>query len=104
MDAMFIVCRCLRARAKADAPRLFNLSQPRGSGPLPDHYPALYLLPELLHRMAMLNAFIKHLLVAVFALTFAGCLTQRTVTEGGHTVKQDYIIKRPLKEAIQNSQ
>jgi hypothetical protein len=54
--------------------------------------------------MAMLNAFIKHLLVAVLPLTFAGCLTQRTVTEGGHTVKQDYIIKRPLKEAIQNSQ
>lgn len=46
----------------------------------------------------------KCLLAALLALPLTGCLTQRTVTEGGHTVKQEYVIKRPLKEAIQNSQ
>lgn len=38
------------------------------------------------------------------ASLLAGCLTQRTVTEGGQTVSQKYVIKRPLKEAIENSQ
>lgn len=34
----------------------------------------------------------------------SGCLTQRTVTEGGQTVSQQYVIKRPIKDAIENSQ
>ena len=45
----------------------------------------------------------KTLLAALLVLPLTGCLTQRTVTEGGHTVKQEYVIKRPLKEAVQNS-
>jgi hypothetical protein len=46
----------------------------------------------------------KTLLAALLILPLTGCLTQRTVTEGGHTVKQEYVIKRPLKEAVRNSQ
>jgi hypothetical protein len=46
----------------------------------------------------------KILLAALLVLPLTGCLTQRTVSEGGHTVKQEYVIKRPLKEAVQNSQ
>lgn len=41
-------------------------------------------------------------LVLVFSLS--GCLTQRTVKEGGQTVSQEYVIKRPIKDAIENSQ
>jgi hypothetical protein len=32
------------------------------------------------------------------------CPYQRTVTEGGQTVCQEYVVKRPLKEAVANSQ
>jgi hypothetical protein len=46
---------------------------------------------------------LKYLLVATLTLPVTGCLTQRTITEGGQTVKQEYVIKRPLKEAVQNS-
>jgi len=46
-----------------------------------------------------------HLTAAlVLVSTLAGCLTRRTVTQGGQTVSQEYVIKRPLKEAIRNSQ
>lgn len=47
---------------------------------------------------------LKCLLAAVLVVPFSGCVTQRTVTEGGRTVKQGYVVKRPLKEAVQNSQ
>lgn len=40
----------------------------------------------------------------VLALNLSGCLTQRTVTEGGETVSQEYVIKRPIKDVIENSQ
>ena len=36
-----------------------------------------------------------------FALT--GCLTQRTVSEGGRTVDKEYVIKRPIKNVIENT-
>ena len=42
-------------------------------------------------------------MAVILAATLTGCLTKRTVTEGGHTVSQEYVIKRPLKEAIGNS-
>lgn len=47
---------------------------------------------------------LKYLLAAVMTLSLTGCLTRRTVTEGGRTVKQQYVFKRPLKEAVRNSQ
>jgi starvation-inducible outer membrane lipoprotein len=52
----------------------------------------------------MIRAALKSLLAVTFAFTLSGCLTQRTVSEGGHTVSQEYVIKRPLKEAVRNSQ
>jgi hypothetical protein len=52
----------------------------------------------------MIRITLKCLLAATFALPLSGCLTQRTVSEGGHTVSQEYVIKRPLKEAVMNSQ
>lgn len=39
----------------------------------------------------------------LFAVLTSGCLTQRTVSEGGHTVSQEYVIKRPLKQALDHS-
>ncbi len=41
--------------------------------------------------------------VAVAALS-NGCLVKRTVTVNGGARQEGYAIKRPLKEAIQNSQ
>ena len=52
----------------------------------------------------MIRATLKSLFALTFALPLSGCLTQRTVSEGGHTVSQEYVIKRPLKEAVRNSQ
>lgn len=52
----------------------------------------------------MIRITLKYLLAVTFALPLSGCLTQRIVSEGGHTVSQDYVIKRPLKEALRNSQ
>lgn len=49
------------------------------------------------------GSILKFLLVATLTLSVTGCLTQRTITEGGQTVKQGYVIKRPLKEAVRNS-
>lgn len=44
------------------------------------------------------------MIASVLALTLSGCLTQRTVKEGGQTVSQKYVVKRPIKDAIENSQ
>jgi len=52
----------------------------------------------------MIRIALKCLLASALVLPLTGCLTQRTVSEGGHTVSQEYVIKRPLKEALQNSQ
>lgn len=33
-----------------------------------------------------------------------GCLTQETVTQNGEVISQDYVIKRPLKDAVERSE
>mgnify|MGYP001824290213 CR=1 FL=1 len=44
------------------------------------------------------------ILCALVALLLTGCLTQRTVTDGSGTVQeQDIVIKRPIKELMNNS-
>jgi hypothetical protein len=43
------------------------------------------------------------LFAAALTLLLSGCLTRRTVTEGGRTVESKYMFKRPLKEAVNNS-
>ena len=42
--------------------------------------------------------------VLVLAAVCSGCLVRQKVTRGGVTVKDGYTFKRPIKEAIQNSQ
>lgn len=34
------------------------------------------------------------------AVLASGCVTRRTVSQGGRTVEQKYVIKRPIKEAL----
>lgn len=59
-------------------------------------------------RLSLFPSVMKTLLHAALALGVAvglpSCLTQRTVSEGGQTVSQGYVVKRPIKEAIENSQ
>ena len=50
-----------------------------------------------------MKTFITAASAILLILLTSGCLTQRTVSQGGHTVSQEYVIKRPLKEAINNS-
>lgn len=40
----------------------------------------------------------------ILVVSLSSCLTERTVKEGGQTVSQELVIKRPIKEAIENSQ
>ena len=40
---------------------------------------------------------------AFAALLMTSCLTQRTVTDGTGTVEQGLVIKRPVKELMENS-
>lgn len=46
---------------------------------------------------------LSFLLVMLSSSLLSSCLTQRTVTQGGRTVSQDYVIKRPIKDALDNS-
>ncbi len=47
--------------------------------------------------------FAKCLLASIMAILSSGCLTQQTVTSNGQVISQDYVIKRPLQDAIKNS-
>jgi hypothetical protein len=67
--------------------------------------PATRSLPGMgkRHADAMIRIVLKCMFSLIFVLSLSGCLTQRTVSEGGHTVSQKYVTKRPIKEAVQNS-
>ena len=39
----------------------------------------------------------------LIALTSGGCVMQRTVSENGNVVSQDYIVERPIRDAIRES-
>jgi hypothetical protein len=45
----------------------------------------------------------KLLFALVAILPLSGCVTQRTVTRNGQPVEQGMVVKRPLKEAVENS-
>ena len=32
-----------------------------------------------------------------------GCVMQRTVSENGHVVSQDYVVERPIRDAIREA-
>lgn len=44
------------------------------------------------------------LFAAVMTLLSSSCLVRQTVTENGSVVKDNYKIKRPVKDVIENSQ
>jgi hypothetical protein len=52
---------------------------------------------NVLHRLA------RPLVLLAIILPLGSCLTQRTVTRNGQTVEQGIVVKRPLKEAVENS-
>lgn len=39
--------------------------------------------------------------LAVLLLSSSGCVTKRTVTEGGQVTQENYVVKRPVKKALQ---
>ena len=41
--------------------------------------------------------------IALCAFSLSACVTKRTVTEGGHTVEEGFVVKRPIKDAIENT-
>jgi len=41
---------------------------------------------------------------AAMALLMPACVMHRTVTSNGQTIEQGYVVKRPLKDAVNNSQ
>lgn len=44
-------------------------------------------------------------LIALAAVALIpGCLMRQTVTENGEVISSDYVVKRPLKDAIENSE
>lgn len=40
----------------------------------------------------------KCLLAVVLVALSSGCITQRTVTKGGKTVKSGYVVKKPFEK------
>jgi hypothetical protein len=50
-----------------------------------------------------MKTLLRSAMAVILAATLTGCLTKRTVTQGGQTVSEEYVFKRPLKEAIGNS-
>lgn len=39
----------------------------------------------------------------LIAFASGGCVMQRTVTENGNVVSQDYVVERPIRDAIRQS-
>jgi hypothetical protein len=52
---------------------------------------------NVLHRLA------RPLVLLAIILPLGSCVTRRTVTRNGQTVEQGIVVKRPLKEAVENS-
>jgi hypothetical protein len=59
-------------------------------------------LTSSLHRLPLwrmkTNKPLLLLLGLTVSLLLTSCLTQRTVSQGGRTVKQSYVIKNPVKQ------
>ena len=53
------------------------------------------------HRKASSALLLLPALVLV-ALATTGCVTKRTVTKGGQPVEEKYVVKRPVKNFINN--
>lgn len=44
------------------------------------------------------------LFAAVAVALLPSCLMRQTVTENGEVISSDYVVKRPLKDVIENSE
>jgi len=53
--------------------------------------------------MKTIRPSLRLLLLVPVILPLSSCVTERTVTRGGQTVEQGLVVKRPLKEAVENS-
>ncbi len=58
---------------------------------------------ESISVMNVLHRFARSLFLIAIILPLGSCVTQRTVTRNGQTVEQGLVVKRPLKEAVENS-
>ena len=55
----------------------------------------------MVHFHALGERAVINALVATLVLN--GCLMRQTVTSGGEVVKDGYVVKRPLKDALQSA-
>ena len=46
---------------------------------------------------------LRYSAIAICAFSLSACITKRTVTVGGQTVEDGYVVKRPIKNAIENT-
>ena len=44
------------------------------------------------------------LLITILTLSFQGCVVKRTTESGGRVTEEKYIVKRPVKNLIQNTE
>lgn len=44
------------------------------------------------------------LIAAVATAILPSCLMRQTVTENGEVISSDYVVKRPIKDVIENSE
>ena len=44
------------------------------------------------------------LLATATAVILSGCLMRQTVTSGGEVIEDNYVIKRPLRDAVERSE
>lgn len=50
-----------------------------------------------------IRSIFRYSAIALCAFSLSACVTKRTVTEGGQTVEEGYVVKRPIKNAIENT-
>ena len=87
--------------------------------PVPDsslhssNLPATFVAPDVhainpRHSRKRMNSKLASMCypAAAVAITMllSACLTRQTVTENGQVVKENYVVKRPLKDAVEQSQ
>ena len=54
--------------------------------------------------MKRIHLFSTCVLVTAAAVLLSGCLVRRTVTKGGSVVTDRYVVKRPVKDAVNRAQ
>ncbi|MEP4077110.1 hypothetical protein [Haloferula sp.] len=44
---------------------------------------------------------LRYFAVASLLISLSGCITRRTVTQGGQTIESGYVVNRPIKDALE---